>query len=575
MTLRAKPVVKRRSSMDSSDRKNLITNIGFGLVVVAAIVILIATAAITWYNDHLATVGSVNDTPITVDQLRERVEIERFRVDYAASRVSTDLAAGRISEADAQQVMAQLDQRRQQLGIISLERLIDIVIIDQLASDEGVTATDEQIAARLVTEKTIEPSRHAWLIEVAPELTPGVTEPTAGQVAAARAKAAAALAELRGGAPWEDVARKASTAASALQAGDLGWIAADAGGIDARALAALFAAEPNTPSDVIEGEDGSFYVIRATEIDPGSVDGTFEARLEDAGITLEQYLGAVRIDAVRQNLEDKVVADALKPAAQRRVAELYLRAGGSPPPADALKTRHILYAPKDDAGAASELPDTDPAWDVARAEAQATYDKLVADPSRFDEIARAESDENSARQTGGKLPYFDATSAVDPAFLKAIATPGLKPGDLIKPFKSSFGYHVVQVMHGPPDLEWARSLKKQIDEGANFATLVRDNSDGVESDTGGIIGWVAKGELDKLSEAAIFALAIGNVGDPVEIAGDGVYLYKVLGEEVRAPSADQESTIRATAYSAWYAERKNDAARFTITRDQAVTTTFN
>ena len=561
--------------MDSNERRNLLTNIGFGLVVVAAIVILIATAAMTWYNDHLATVGSVNGTNITVDQLRDRVAIERFRLDYAASRVSTDLAAGRISEADAQQVITQLDQRRQQLGIISLERLIDIMIIEQLATEENVSASDDEVSARLLTEKTIVPTRHAWVIEVAPELTPGVTEPTAEQVAAARAKAAAAVAELNGGAPWEDVARKTSTASSALQAGDLGWIGEEQAGIDAKALAAVFAAEANDPSDVIEGEDGSFYVVRATEIDPGSVDGTFEARLETAAITIEQYRAAVRVDALRQKLEDKVVADALKPAPQRRVAEIYLRSTGTTPPADALKTRHILYAPKDDPGAAADLPDDDPFWEAARVEAQATYDKLRADPSKFDEIARAESDENSARQTGGKLPYFDATSAVDPAFLAALQTPGLEPGDLIKPFKSSFGYHVVQVMHGPPDLDWARELKKQVDNGADFDDLVRDNSDGIEAQTGGVVGWIARGELDDLSETAIFGLQVGQVSDPVEVAGDGVYLYKVLAEEVRAPSPDQEATIRATAYSAWYAERKNDATKFTITRDQAVTTTIS
>jgi len=575
MTLRAKPVVKRRSSMDSNERRNLLTNIGFGLVVVAAIVILIATAAMTWYNDHLATVGSVNGTNITVDQLRDRVAIERFRLDYAASRVSTDLAAGRISEADAQQVITQLDQRRQQLGIISLERLIDIMIIEQLATEENVSASDDEVSARLLTEKTIVPTRHAWVIEVAPELTPGVTEPTAEQVAAARAKAAAAVAELKGGAPWEDVARKTSTASSALQAGDLGWIGEEQAGIDAKALAAVFAAEANAPSDVIEGEDGSFYVVRATEIDPGSVDGTFEARLETAAITIEQYRAAVRVDALRQKLEDKVVADALKPAPQRRVAEIYLRSTGTTPPPDALKTRHILYAPKDDPGGAADLPDDDPFWEAARVEAQATYDKLRADPIKFDEIARAESDENSARQTGGKLPYFDATSAVDPAFLAALQTPGLEPGDLIKPFKSSFGYHVVQVMHGPPDIDWARELKKQLDNGADFNDLVRDNSDGIEAQTGGVVGWIARGELDDLSETAIFGLQIGQVSDPVELAGDGVYLYKVLAEEVRTPSADQEATIRATAYSAWYAERKNDATKFTITRDQAVTTTIS
>ncbi len=574
MTLRARPVVKRRSSMDSNERRNLLTNVGFGLVVVGAIVILIATAVTTWYDDHLATVGSVNGTNITVDQLRERVTIERFRVDYAASRVSTDLAAGRITEADAQQVMQQIDQRRQQLGIIALERLIDIMVIEQLAADEGVTVADADIDARLLAERTIEPTRHAWLIEVAPVVTPGLTEPTAEQVADARAKAAAAVAELKAGKSWEDVARATSTAASALQAGDLGWLTVDLGGIDPRALAAIFAAEATVPSDVVEGEDGSFYVVRATEIDPGSVDGTFDARLEEAEITPEQYRAAVSTDALRQKLEDKVVADALQPAPQRRVAEIYLGGGGAPPPADAIKVRHVLYSPKDDPSGAATLPESDPAWEAARLEAQSTFDRLVTAPDQFDLIARAESDENSARQTGGKLPFFDPASAVDPAFLAAIMATGLEPGDLIKPFKSSFGYHVVQVMYRPPALDWARTLKEQLDGGADFAALAGDNSDSAPDAAGGLV-WIARGELDNLSTAAIFATAIGEVSDPIDIAGDGVYLYKILAEEVRSPSPDQEAAIRSTAYAAWYADRKDDETKFTITRDQAVTTSIN
>lgn len=573
MTLRAKPVVKRRSSQDSSQRRNLLTNLGFGLVVIAAIAILIIAGALSWYNEHLATVGSVNDRNITVDELRDRVAIERFRVDYAASRVSTDRAAGRISEADYQQVTQQLDQRRQQLGIIALERLIDVTIIEQLAAEEGVSAADADVDARFLQEKTIEPSRHAWVIEVAPAVTSGATEPTAEQTAAAKAKAAAALASLRAGEAWDDIARSTSTAASALQAGDIGWILSDQGGLDPAVRDAIFAAESNVPSGVIESELGSFFIVRATEIDPGSVDGTFEARLEVAEITLEQYRAAVRLDALRQKLEDKVVADALQPAPQRRVAEIYLGAGGGAPPADAIKVRHILYAPKDDAGGAATLPATDPAWEAARVEAQATYDKLVADPKQFDAIARVESDENSARQTGGKLPYFGPESAVDPAFLAAITTAGLEPGDLIRPFKSAFGYHVIQVLRRPPDIDWARKLKADIDGGADFASLVRDNSDGSEPDKGGVVGWIARGELDDLSEAAIFATGIGNVTDPIEIAGDGIYLYKIIAEAVRAPSEDQEATIRSTAYATWYSDRKNDATKFTITRDQAVTTT--
>lgn len=572
MTLRAKPVVKRRSSMDSNDRRNLLTNVGFGLVVVAAVVILIATAVASWYGDHLATVGSVNGTTITVDQLRDRAAIESFRVEYQASRLSTELSAGRLAQAEFDQAKAQLDQRRQQIGIISLERLIDIIVIEDLAAKEGVTVSDADVDTRLLTEKTIVPTRHAWLIEVDPAVDPGATEPTAAQLAAARARAAAALVELKAGKAWDDVARSTSTAASAPQAGDFGWIAEDALSLDTRVAAAVFAAEANVPSEVIEGEDGSFYVVRITEINPGSVDGTFEGRLEEAAVTLEQYRAAVRLDGLRQKLEDKIVADALKPGPQRRIAEIFLRAESTAPTAEAIKVRHILYSPKDDPGGAGTLPDSDPAWEAARVEAQATYDKLVADRTQFDTIARAESDENSARQTGGKLPYFDAASAVDPDFLAAISTPGLKAGDLVKPFKSAFGYHVVQVMRRPPDIDWARDLKAKIDAGGNFVALVRDNSDGPEPDKGGDAGWIARGELDDLSEQAIFGTEIGKVTDPVDIAGGGIFLYKVVAEEMRAPSPEQEATIRSTAYGDWYQAKKNDTTLYTIIRDQGSTT---
>ncbi len=571
MTLRAKPVVKRRSPGDSSERRNFLTNLAFGLVIAAAILILVAAAAISWYNDHLATVGSVDGTNITVDHVRERAKIEGFRVDYAASRVNTELAAGRISQTVAAQQLQQIEQRRQQIGLISLERLIDILVIDELAAQEGVSVSPADVDARLLEEKTIPPSRHAWIIEVAPAIDPGETEPTPEQIAEARAKVMTALGDLRAGKPWEDVARAVSTAASAPQAGDLGWLVEDATGRDASIVDAIFAVEANTPSDVIETEAGTFVIVRVTEIDPGSVDGTFEARIEDAGVTIEEYREAIRFDVLRQKLEDKVVAQALEPGPQRRVAEILLPSSGTPPAEGAVKTRHILYAPNDDpsGAAAGDIPDDDPAWETARAEAQATYDRLVADLSLFDSIARAESDETSAKQTGGKLPWFDGASAVDPDFLKAVTAEGLEPGDLIRPFKSAFGYHVVQLMRRPPDIDWARRLKEQLDAGADFAALARDHSEGNDPAGGGIVGWIAKGEFDKLSEAAIFAAPVGGVTEPVEVAGIGVLLYKVLAEEVRPPTPEQEATIRATAFSAWYAEKK---ATFTIIRDQNVLT---
>ena len=110
------------------------------------------------------------------------------------------------------------------------------------------------------------------------------------------------------------------------------------------------------------------------------------------------------------------------------------------------------------------LPPELPGMPVAQLAAQAEYDKLKADPSKFDELARKDSDEQSAlgdTGTGGKLPYFDETSSVDPAFLDAILKDGLNPGDILPPVRSSFGWHVIQVMYRPPDLDQMKKVRDQ------------------------------------------------------------------------------------------------------------------
>ena len=101
----------------------------------------------------------------------------------------------------------------------------------------------------------------------------GAVEPDGSPVAAAKAKADAALKDLQGGKAWDDVAKTVSTDAStAPQAGDLGWIQADDSQADPAFLAALFAAAANAPTAVIEGEDGIFRIGRVTEVAAESVD---------------------------------------------------------------------------------------------------------------------------------------------------------------------------------------------------------------------------------------------------------------------------------------------------------------
>jgi len=575
MTFRAKPVVRRpqRSSWESKDRRNFYMNLGFGLVVVASVLILAVAAALTWYDAHLAPVAAVNGQSITKDELRTRFDIERFRIEMTRRRVANELAAGRITSAQADQQTQLLDQRSQQLAGLALERLIDARIQGELASQEGVTVDDAAVNAQITNEATVPEQRKVWIIEVEPERSAGATDPTAEQKAAARTKADKALADVKGGKKWEDVAKAVSTAPNAAQGGDSGWLTADSTTFEKPFVDALFKLEANGLTGVIEGDDGTFRIGRVTDVAPASTDPNWEAQLPEFGVSVDAYRAAVRADVVREKLQDKVVADASKPGPQRRVQEIWIEAPQEEPAEGAVKTRHILYSPNDDPAAAGSLKGDDPAWEKAHQDALKAYEAIKADPTKFDEIARKESDEAAARTTGGKLPYFDPLSQIDEKFGAAIFKPGLQPGQLLEPVRSSFGWHVIQVMYFPPDLAQARKLKAEADKGADFGQLARDNSDADTAADGGNLGWVTRTQLDPKLQDTVFNAQVPSVTEPLEIDGVGVYVYKVLEEAVRAPEGDQLEKIKESAFGNWYAAKKEAFKIDRMGADDATTIT--
>ncbi|MBA2299324.1 MAG: peptidylprolyl isomerase, partial [Chloroflexi bacterium] len=575
MTFRAKPVVKRaqKPSWESRDRRNFYLNLGFAIVVAAAVLILLVAVALSYYNDHLVSVGSVGGQAITKDELRDRVLVEGWRLDEADRRIDTQKALGHLTQAQADSQSQVVGQQREQLVLIALERIIDTRIQAGLATTEGVAVTDADIDARLIEEATTPETRHVWLIEVAPVVDPDKSEPTAAQIAAARTKIDTALRDLQGGKAWEEVAMTVSTDAStAPQAGDLGWLGTTDGQGEQAFVDAVFAAELNTPTPVIEGEDGTFRIGRVTEIAPESVNEAYQDSIVNDGVDFAKYRGVVRGDVVRKKLEDKVVADAIKPGPQREVNEIYLRQQTVDLPPEAVKVRHILYSPKDDPGGAQDgtIPATDPSWAQAKTDAFAAHVKLQADPSQFDAIARAESDEESALGPGGSGGKLDGYVSTDSSYVESFSTPILAANttdsQILPPIQTEFGWHIVQVLNHAPDLA---AIKAQVDGGADFATLARDFSEGSEASRGGDIGWVARGQLDEVLGAAIFATEKGKTSEVVTVADDGQYLFQVIKEEERTPEGLQLDEIRARAFSAWYDPKK---AAVDVTRDEAIDT---
>lgn len=565
MTFKAKPVVKRaqRPAWEDQDRRNFFLNIGFGIVVILAVLILVIAGALTWYDEHLASVGSVDGQAISKDDLRDRLAVETWRLDETERQIRTAVVAGQLTETAAQSQIDQLNNTRNQLPSLTLERLIDSRLQARLATEEGISTTPADIDAQLLEEATTPERRRAWVIEVAPELDSGALAPTTEQRSAARSIADGALDDLAGGAAWEDIASAVSTdATTAAQGGDLGLLQADDRQLDEAYVAAVFAAEINEPTAVVEGEDGIFRIGRVTEITAETVDPAYQDKIRNDGVDLEKYRAAVLSDVIRQKLQDKIVVQVSQPGPQREVQEIYIAQAQDGLGADAIKVRHILFAPNGDPQGAANLDPEDPAWGVAGQLAEATYVKLTQRPELFDSIAREQSNEGAAlgpTGTGGKLPYFDANSGVDPAFSAAIMQPGLKAGDLLGPIKSSFGWHVIQVMYRPPDIDRMNELKAQADDGEDFAVLARDNSENQTAGVGGNRGWVARGQLGQSLIDAIFATEVGGISPVVTVEGDGLYLFKVLAEEVRTPEGRQLDELRSTAFSDWYTARKEAA----------------
>ena len=172
MTFRVRSADRGRSDRDPS-RRTLYMNIGFALTVIAAVVILVVVGASTWYGQHLAPAATVDGQTITNDQFNDRAKVEQFRLQQQASRIQTEVQAGRLTNTrrpPRSTTSTELDSNTFLSAVV--EKLVDTTIQAKLATEEGVTVSDTDIDARILTDKTRPEERHVSLISVTPRSTP-------------------------------------------------------------------------------------------------------------------------------------------------------------------------------------------------------------------------------------------------------------------------------------------------------------------------------------------------------------------------------------------------------------------
>lgn len=78
---------------------------------------------------------------------------------------------------------------------------------------------------------------------------------------------------------------------------------------------------------------------------------------------------------------------------------------------------------------------------------------------------------------------------------------------------------------GPEAMQLARDLRQRVADGEPFGDLARTYSDCPSAAEGGDLGGFLRGDMDAAFEAALLALAIGEVSGPVR-TGHGVHLIR-------------------------------------------------
>jgi parvulin-like peptidyl-prolyl isomerase len=575
MTLRVRttrPTSRRtrlRRLFDNEERQQAAVTALFALAIAAVVLILLGAIGLAWYNENIRPLARVGAIEVGPQQLKDRIELEQWRLNREAFRLTQAKIDNEIDQATFSQRQTLLDQRADALVTTGLDDLVDIIYQSHLATDEGISVAEEEVDARIADEFAGVERRHVFAVIVRPVSADGEAgTPTVSERRAALEKAEAAMAALESGRPFDEVAREFSNDASAAHGGDIGFIS-EIGAPETNWGEKVFELELGGTTGVVRGQDGVYRIGRVTEITPAGEQPGLRADLGEL-VSDQALRDMLRYEVASDHLKEKITAAALAESPeQARIAIIYIDGLFSGDPVDAegeVSYSEIVYAPNDELEDAPLLPAEDPAWETARVEAQAAFDELNAltagetRTERFRDLAVEVSDSPTG-EDGGAVP-FTTRGLVPEAVGAALFDTSRTPNDLIGPIRGDAAWYVLlfEERRESPEQRVKRVQDLLAAPGADFAAIAREHSEGPESEDGGEVGWVTRTQLAEELAEPVFALAAGQTTAPLEL-DDGNYIIKVEEKGARPLDADQIPDVSAVAFDTWYTPKRRLAER--------------
>ena len=185
-----------------------------------------------------------------------------------------------------------------------------------------------------------------------------------------------------------------------------------------------------------------------------------EETLKENGLTLEEHMKQTSENpeiqmkaALSKFVHTEYLDKAKKNVSDEDIKKLYEENIEGFKKPEGVTVAHILIQLDEE----KEASDAEAADKEAKAKIDAIYDELLKDPASFDKLAQEKSDCPSGKRDNGKLPAFDKDGmlldgggAMDQTF--ADAAFGIeKAGQITKPVKTQFGYHIIKLIEKTPE----------------------------------------------------------------------------------------------------------------------------